>query len=81
MSISFGWGKKLQNISSPASSYVSGNDNQEMYYVILLSHRIFSFVRALSKVAQQMLTPGEGPKRLKWQTCEVAMQELVIIYP
>jgi hypothetical protein len=72
MSISFGWGKKLQNISSPASSYVSQNDNQETYYVVLLSRRIFSSVRALSKVAQEMLTPGDGQKRLKWQNCDVA---------
>jgi hypothetical protein len=48
----FGWGKKLQNISSPTLSYVSQNDNQETYYVVLLSRRMFSSVRALSKVAQ-----------------------------
>jgi hypothetical protein len=71
MLIYFGWGKKIQNISSPASSYVSQNDNQETYYIVLLSRRIFSSVRALSKVAQEMLTPGEIQKRLKWKNCEI----------
>ena len=65
MSILFGQGKQLQNISSPASSYVSQNDNQEAYYVLLPSRHFFAFVCALSKVAQQMLTPEEIQKRLK----------------
>ena len=73
MSICFGWGKKLkQHISSPASSYVAQNDNQETYFESLTLLRIFSFVRALSRVAHEMLIPGEGPKHLQWQTYEVA---------
>ena len=72
MSICFGWGKTLQNISSPTLSYVPQNDNQETYSVLLPSHEPFSLVRALSKVAQQMYTPREIQKRLKWQHCVVA---------
>ena len=75
MSTFFGWGKKLQNVFSPTSSYVSQNDNQEAYSVSLTLRWTFSFVRALSKVAQQMLTPKEIQKRLKCENCVVATQE------
>jgi hypothetical protein len=75
MSISFGLGKKLENICSYFKLCLSKwrqNDDQGAYSVFLPSRRMFSFVRALSKKARKMLTLGECPKRLKWQSCEVA---------